>query len=511
MTNYREILRLRSLGLNNSQISQSAAISRPTVIATVQRAAVLGLDWRAVEGLSDKELAEKLIPPGIAKLGYKMPDYEQVHRELAKPGVTQELLWMEYSEKCRAAGEIPYQLTQFKTYYRAYVAKTKATMHIQRKPGELMEADWAGQTSHLVDPDTGEVLDAFVFVAALPYSGYAYAEAFMTQNQEAWIAAHVNSFNFYGGVAKILVPDNLKTGVIKNTSAEVQLNRTYQELAEHYATAIIPARVRAPRDKATVEGTVGDVSTFILATIRNQTFFSLKELNDAIREKLHAFNHKSFQKKEGSRATWFAEERAFLIPLPRNAYEMSTWKKATVAFNYHINVDKHYYSVPFNYIKRVVDIRLTKNIVEVFLEGTRLCSHARLYGYELYSTKEEHMPLNHQQYLNWNGDRFRKWAEKIGQNTSTVVGSILAGYKVEQQGYLACMALLKLSDKYTSERLESACAKALHYTPRPNYKSIQTILKSGIDKLVEEQIKSDAPSGFGYTRGADYYKGGGGQ
>jgi hypothetical protein len=348
-------------------------------------------------------------------------------------------------------------------------------------------------------------------VAALPYSGYAYAEAFMTHNQESWIMAHVNAFNFYGGVARILVPDNLKTGVIKNTRTELQLNRTYQELAEHYGTAVIPTRVRTPKDKATVEGTVGSVSTFILAAIRNQTFFSLKELNHVIHEKLRAFNHRPFQKKEGCRASWFAEERIHLAPLPRNVFEMSAWKKATVAFNYHIGVDDHYYSVPFDYIKRVVDVRLTKNIVEVFFEGTRLCSHPRLYGRDLYSTKDEHMPPNHQQYVQWNGDRFRKWAEKIGQNTASVVEGILTGYKVEQQGYRACMALLKLSDKYSSERLESACTKALRYTPRPSYKSIQPILKSGVDKAEEEPAKSDAPSDFGFTRGAGYYKKGGGK
>jgi len=509
MTNHREILRLRGLGLNNSQIAQSAAISRPTVITTVQRATALGVDWRAAESLTDQELAEKLFPPGSGKPGYKMPDYEQIHRELARPGVTQELLWMEYCEKCRTAGEIPYQLTQFKTHYRSFALKTKATMHIQRKPGELMEVDWAGQTANFVDPDTGEVLDAFVFVAALPYSGYAYAEAFMFQNQEAWIAAHVNAFQFFGGVARILIPDNLKTGVIKNTRAEVQLNRTYQELAEHYSTAVIPTRVRAPKDKATVEGTVGTISTFILAAIRNQTFFSLKELNEVIRERLRAFNHKPFQKKEGSRATWFAEERASLLPLPRNVFEMSVWKKATVAFNYHILVDEHYYSVPFDYIKRVVDVRLTKSIVEIFFEGTRLCSHARLYGRDQYSTKEEHMPPNHQQYVQWDGGRFRKWAEKIGQNTAAVVEAILTGYKVEQQGYRACMALLKLSDKYTPERLEAACTKALQYTPRPSYKSIATILKSGIDK--DAAAAPEPPSDFGFTRGASYYKRGGGK
>jgi len=509
MTNHREILRLMSLGLNNSQIAQSAALSRPTVIATVQRAAALGLDWRAAESMTDKELAAKLFPDGSTKPGYKMPDYEQVHRELARPGVTQELLWMEYCEKCRATGEIPYQLTQFKTHYRAYVAKTKATMHIQRKPGEQCEVDWAGQTAQLIDPDTGEVESAYLFVAALPYSGYAYAEAFMSMDQEAWCTAHVNAFTFFGGVARILVPDNLKTGVIKNTREEILLNRTYQELAEHYGTAIIPARVRSPKDKAVVEGTVGNLSTFILAVIRNQTFFTLRELNEVIRERLRNFNHRPFQKKEGSRATWFAEERSFLTPLPPNSFEMAMWKKATVAFNYHISVEGHYYSVPFDYIKRVVDVRLTPNTVEVIFEGTRICSHARLYGRNLYSTREEHMPPNHKQFVQWNGERFRSWAEKIGSNTAIVVEGILLGYKVEQQGFRACMALLKLSEKYSSERLEAACIKALRYTPRPNYKSIATILKSGADKADDVAVAPPTPDGFGFTRGADYYRRGG--
>lgn len=322
MTNYREILRLRNLGLNHSRIAESTGFSRPTVIAALQRAQAQGLDWQAAESLSDKELAQRLNPATGEKLSYKLPDYEYIHRELAKPGMTQQLLWFEYCDRCRAAGEIPYQLTQFKTHYREYVSKTKATMHIQRKPGELMEVDWAGQTAHLVDADTGELLDAYIFVAVLPYSGYAYAEAFVSQNQEAWITAHVNAYSFFGGVTRILTPDNLKTGVIKNTRSDLILNKSYQEMAEHYGTAIIPARVRSPKDKATVEGAVGNISSFVLASIRNQTFFTLRELNAVIREKLCAFNHKPFQKKDGSRATWFAEERTFLLPLPRNAYEL---------------------------------------------------------------------------------------------------------------------------------------------------------------------------------------------
>lgn len=509
MTDYREILRLASLGLNRTQIADSLGASRTTVIHALQRAAAQDLDWQTAESLSIRELSSKLFPNGNDTLVYQIPDYAYIHKEMAKPGMTQQLLWMEYCDRCRDSGKIPYQLTQFKKRYREYLTVTKATMHINRKPGELMEVDWAGQTAGIIDTDTGEIIPAYIFVAALPYSGYAYAEAFLSQNQEAWIAAHVNTYAYFGGVARILVPDNLKTGIIKHTRSEVVLNRSYHELAEHYGTAILPARVRTPKDKATVEGTVGIVSSYILAAIRNQKFFTLRELNAAIKERLHTFNHKPFQKKDGSRATWFAEERTILLPLPRNPFELAEWKTATVAFNYHIGVDEQYYSVPYEYIKRKVDVRLTRNVVEVFFEGTRICSHVRLRGRRgQYGTQTSHMPPNHKEYTQWNGERFRKWAAKIGESAAATVESILTGYKVEQQGYRACMALLKLAEQYTPERLEAACSKALTYTPRPSYKAIQTILKSGQDKISKESAASAVPSEFGFTRGADYYKGG---
>jgi transposase len=508
MTNYREILRLTSLGLNRSQVAESLSVSRTTVIHALQRASAQGLDWQSAEPLSDNELAERLFGQDGGKTGYKMPDYEYIHQEMSKPGVTQQLLWFEYCDQCRAAGEIPYQLTQFKKHYREHIVKTKATMHINRKPGEMMEVDWAGQTAFVVDANTGEAVDVYLFVSALPYSGYAYAEAFYSRDQEAWITAHVNAFEFYGGVARITVPDNLKTGVIKNTKTEVVLNRTYQEMAEHYGTAVIPARVRSPKDKATVEGVVGIVSSFILAAIRNQTFFTLRELNEVIRERLHALNHKPFQKKDGSRASLFSEERVSLLPLPRNHFEMASWKTAKVAFNYHIEVDEHFYSVPYEYIKRDVDVRITRNVVEVFLENMRICSHIRLYDRkDRYSTQDEHMPPSHKQYVQWDGERFRKWAAKIGAQTASVVDSILAGCKVEQQGYRSCMALLKLSDQHSQERLEAACAKALSYSPRPTYKAVQTILKSALDVPAEESASQPAASEFGFTRGSDYYGG----
>ena len=226
MTNYREILRLKSLGLSHSQISSSMGISRQTVVTVLQRTEEQELTYQSLAELSDKDLFKKLYPPGIWQVSYKMPDYGQVHREMAKSGVTLQLLWMEYCDQCRSANEIPYQLTQFKKYYREYVVKTKATMHISHKPGEIMEVDWAGQTAEVTDNETGEVITAYIFVAVLPYSGYAYVEASLSQDQEAWILAHVNAYRFFGGVSRILVSDNLKSGVIKNTRDEILLNKS---------------------------------------------------------------------------------------------------------------------------------------------------------------------------------------------------------------------------------------------------------------------------------------------
>ena len=248
MTDYREILRLQSLGFNNSQIAESMCVTRQTVITALQRATVLGLDWHTAEDMSDRDVAVKLLQSVVSKLSYKMPDFEYINREMSRPGVTLQLLWFEYCDKCRDSGEIAYQLTQFKQYYRDWSMKSNATMHINRKPGELLEVDWAGQTAAIVDTDTGTDIEAYIFVAALPYSGYSYVEAFLSRDQEAWTAGHVNAYNYFGGVTRILVPDNLKTGVTKHGKKEIILNRAYQEMAEHYGTAVIPTRIRKPKD-----------------------------------------------------------------------------------------------------------------------------------------------------------------------------------------------------------------------------------------------------------------------
>ena len=305
MTNYRQILRLHSLGLNKTQIAQSCGCSRTTVIQVIRRAEERCLSHPLPECISDKELSDMLFPQAVSKPEYKMPDYEYIHREMQKSGVTLNLLWLEYCETCRTADELPYQLTQFKKYYRDYTAKNNATMHLNHKPGEIMQVDWAGDTASVIDTDTGEIIPAYVFVSSLPYSGYAYVEAFFSMNQGCWTTAHVNAFRYFGGVTRILQCDNLKTGVDKHSKNEVRLNKSYAELAEHYNTAIVPCRVRSPKDKAMVEGTVGVISTFILAALRNRRFLSLQELNEAIQERLYEFNHKPFQKKDGSRASAF--------------------------------------------------------------------------------------------------------------------------------------------------------------------------------------------------------------
>jgi len=510
MTDYREVLRLASLGISKSRIAESMEVTRQTVVTALQRAVVQGVTWETAKGLSDHELALKLKAPTAGEgLARKLPDYEYVHKELVKPGVTQLLLWEEYCGRCRDSGEIPYSLTQFKTRYREFASIRMATMHIARRPGEIMEVDWAGQTAGIIDSDTGELVPVYLFVAALPYSGYAFCEAFTDMKTPSWIAGHVDAYTFFGGATKMLVPDNLKTGVTKNTNTELILNKTYQEMAEHYGTAVIPTRIRAPKDKATVEGVIGVVSTCILAAVRNEKYFSLRELNAEIRERLNAFNLKPFQKKDGSRFTLFSEERQFLIPLPSDNYEISEWRTATVQYNYHISVELMNYSVPFAYIRKRVDLRLTRSIVEVFFEGGRICSHQRLYGKTgQYSTFDEHMPPEHQEYVKWNGERFRSWAKKAGRHTETVVNAMLTGYRVEQQAYRGCMALLKLSDEYSKPRLESACERALFYTPRPGYKQILSILKSGQDALSLDAPKPQQHSEFNFLRGPDYYKGG---
>ena len=510
MTNYREILRLDSLRINHAQIARSTGHSRQTVVNVLRKAEQKSVSYDGVSKLSDKDLALIFTESGPAKLGYKMPDYDYVHKEMAKSGVTLGLLWVEYCEECRRCGELPYQSTQFNKYYADYAMKTNATLRINRKPGNALEVDWAGDTFFVTDPETGELLTAYVFVSALTYSGYSYVEAFYSMAMENWVTAHVNAYAYFGGATRLLIPDNLKTGVISNTRTQTLLNKTYQSLAEHYGTAVLPARVRAAQDKPVVERTVGIIETWIMAALRNGQFFSLLELNVAIKEKLEEFNTREFKKTEGSRQEKFNQEKPFLLPLPKHPFELSEWKVATVGRDYHIAYLGQYFSVPYKYIGKKVDLRITKNVIEIYYEGLRICSHRRPDGFQgKYNTDISHMPEKHQKYMEWNGERFRKWAEKTGPSTLAVVEYFLSSVKVEEQAYKTCNALLHLADKNGVERLESACAKVLSFTIRPSYKAVQSVLKSGMDILAKDapSEKKDPVLQYGFLRGAGYYGG----
>ena len=513
MTKYREILRLASLELTQQSIADSCNVSKKTVNRVLKKARELNISWPLDDNETDAVLAEKLFPSAKSKSvsDKRMPDYATLHKDLLRHGVSKKLLWTEYLEDCRQTGETPLMYSQFCYYFQQYEEKRRATMHINRKPGEQVEVDWAGDTTTIVDPDTGEILKVYVFVGVLSYSQYTYVEAFLDEKKGSWIKAHIHMFEFFGGVPKIVIPDNCKTAVVHNGGwRDQQINQTYQEMAEHYGTAIIPARVRSPKDKPNAEGMVGKISTWIIAALREEQFFSLVELNRAIREKLELFNSKLFQKKDGSRLSLFlGEEKPLLAPLPATRFELADWKQATVQFNYHISVDRMLYSVPYEYIKKKVDVRVTDTTIEIFYNNNRIASHRRLTGRPgQYDTILEHMPEDHQKYLEWNGDRFRKWAERIGINTQKVVNSILASKVVEQQSYRSCMGLLKLSEKYSEYRLEAACKKALSITASPSYKSIKNILVTGADKNESESSDTSAtPSkSHGITRGADYYR-----
>lgn len=512
MTPYREILRLTALGLSQRNIMQSIHVSQKTVVKVQRRAREMNLSWPLDESLTDVELGRQMFPKEPKQTPKKMPDFNYIRKELLRNGVNKKLLWTEYMEECRLSGEEPLMYSQFCYHIQQDEQKRHATMHIPRKPGEQIEVDWAGDPAYITDPDTGELTSAWLFVGVMTYSMYPYVEAFINEKQRAWITAHVHMYEYFGGVTRILVPDNTKTAVVHTGDWYTpELNTVYHEMAEHYNTAILPTRVRAPKDKPNAEGSVGVISTWITAALRNEQFFSLAELNRAIREKLEEFVHRPFQKKEGSRYEIFvAEELPLLAKLPATRYELVEWKTATVQFNYHISVDGMLYSVPYEFIKRKVDVRITDQVVEIFFNHNRIASHRRRYGRKgQYSTVTEHMPEDHQKYLEWNGDRFRKWAERIGSNTHKVVDAILTSTRIEQQSYRSCMGLLKLAEKYSPQRLEAACTKALSYTASPSYKSVKNILAAGRDqpdKAESESESAKSHNSHAITRGGDYYR-----
>lgn len=511
MKNYREILRLQALGYSQRNIAAGAKVSRNTVSDVLVRAEELHITWPLDDDVTNETLDELFHDSRKnSPTPYAVINYEYIYRELSKKGVTLTLLWQEYCETAYANGETPYMSTQFGDKYRRWARVTKATMRVTHKPGDTMQVDWAGGTIPYYDSVTGEEYKAYLFVAALPCSSYLYVEACTDMKIENWLMCHVHAYSYFGGVTRILVPDNLKTGVTANTRYETQLNQSYQELAEYYGTAIVPARVRKPQDKGLVEKSVGFSTTWITAALRDCKFFSFSEVQKAVAERLEFINTKSFQKRPGCRReAYLAEEKEFMLPLPKYPYEPSVWKQQTVGNDYLISDGLNKYSVPFDLIGEQVQIRLTRDLVEVYFKGSRMTSHKRLEKFSVKPVvKPEHMPDNHRKYLDFNADEFKVWAKNVGASTEKIVRYFLSSGNAEEQGYKSCVSLTKLEKRYGKRKLEGACERMLAFSSSPSVRTIATLLKN--DKpSADDASKPDNSNKYGITRGAAYWKKGG--
>lgn len=424
MIHYRRILELHGEGLSLRAIAASTGHARQIITEVVQTAEKKGLGFPLDEEMNDQWIEEFLFPEKSMKASGRQPiDFDYIHKELAKPNVTLSLLHYEYEAQSRANNQVPYSYRSFIRYYSQYAQKHKATLRIRRKPGEIMEVDWAGSTAFIIDRDTGEKIKAYVFVATLPCSQLSYAEATLSMDLQAWIHAHIRTYEYIGGVTQIVVPDNLKTGVTKHTAKELILNPTYKEMTNHYNTIVMPARVRSPKDKPSVEGSVGTISTWIIAALRHTQCFSLEELNEELWKKLEEFNRRPFTRKEGCRFSAFEEEEEFaLSPLPSTPYQISEWRTAKVRPDYHISVDSMFYSVPYEYIHQQVDVKISEDVIVIYFNHMWLTSHKRLYGkFGQLSTVHEHMPDHHKLFVDQTPEIAVAWAESIGPSTLRIV------------------------------------------------------------------------------------------
>jgi transposase len=505
MRKIKEVLRLCwGHGLSKRKAARSCGISRPAVDEYLRRAAAAGLAWPLPAELDDGTLERLLFPatPPLAAPARGLPDWSTIQRELKRKGVTLFLLWQEYRE-CHPHG---YQYSRFCERYRAWQGQLDVVMRQDHRAGEKLFVDYAGQTVAVVDRATGELRAAQIFVAVLGASNYTYAEATWTQGLPDWIGSHMRCFRYLGGVPEIVVPDNLRSGVAKAHRYEPDTNPTYQDMACHYGVAVVPARVRRPRDKAKVEAGVLVVERWILAVLRQRTFFSLAELNAAIRELLEQLNARPFKKLPGSRRTHFEQlDRPALRPLPAAPYVYAEWKKVRAHIDYHVEVDGHYYSVPHALIKKQLDLRVTHSTLECFYRGNRVASHRRSEQKGRHTTVPDHMPEAHRQAGAWSPERLARWAAKTGPATEQLILNVLSARQHPQQAYRSCLGILRLGKAYGDERLEAACCRALILGSH-SYKSIESILRHGLDQQpLTEHDELALPEDHDNIRGPSYY------
>ena len=510
MRKTREVLRLYfDLKLGQRQVARSANVSQSTVHEYLERFTATGLSWPLPAEMSESELEAKLFPadPGKGarcKTERPLPDFAHIHEELqGHKHTTRQLLWEEY----RAAQPDGYGYTRFCYLYQRWKQQRDVVLRQEHRAGEKLFVDWAGTTIPIYDPQSGEVRQASLFVAVLGASNYTYAEANENQQMVAWIGAHVRAFEYFGGLPQLVVPDNTKTGVAKPCRYEPDLNPTYQEMAAHYGVGVLPARPRKPRDKAKVEVGVQIAERWIIAALRHRKFFSLAELNSAIRELLEKLNQRPFKKREGSRQSLFLEvERAALRPLPTERFDLSVWSQAIVNIDYHVQFERSFYSVPYHLARQTVEVRSTPTTIEIFHKGQRVASHLRARKSYTAVTNPEHRPASHRAHLDWPPSRMIQWARTVGPHTAEIVEKILEAFPHPEMGYRSCLGIIRLGQRYPATRMEAAAERAL-LTGAVSYKSLESILRRRLDQQPLNPPPTAPPlSGHDNIRGAAYFE-----
>ena len=509
MNKIKDVLRLRyHAALSIRQIATSLNLSTGAVSKYLKRAQQVGLSWPLPGELTDKALNDLLQPPRTAPsttIEFSEPDFKALQQELKRKGMTLQLLWEEYAQ---ANPKAHYRYSRFTVLYRRWNQKQKLSMRQTHRAGEKLFVDYCGPTVPVINPETGEVRQAQVFVAVMGASSYTYAEATWSQSLPDWIGSNVRCFEFLGGVPEVVVPDNLRSAVTKACRYEPDLNPTYHQLALHYDIAVIPARPYKPKDKAKAEAGVQLVERWILMRLRKQQFFTLAELNLAIKDLLKSLNQRPFKKLPGSRVSQFnAIDRPALRSLPADPFDYREVKKARVHLDYHVEYAGHYYSVPYQLVKEEVTLYVGEKSVQIFFQQQQVALHPRSFQQGGHTTDVKHMAKAHRKHQEWSPTRFMTWAHKIGVKTAEVIDYQLTSRRHPEHGYRACLGLLKLAKQYGDERLEAACQRAL-YIHAPNYKNIKSILKNGLDRvpLQAEPIDSDTPAQHDNVRGADYYQ-----
>jgi transposase len=506
MRKIREVLRLSAMGLAQHQIARSCSIVQSTVHKYLKLAQAAKLSWPLPEDLSDQKLDQLLFdqrPDPPSRRVHPPPDFGTIHQDLqSHKNVTLELLWQEY--KTSGGG---YGYSRFCDLYREWSRARKITLRQQHNPGERLFVDYAGDTIPIHNRDTGEIHPAAIFVAAMGFSSYTFAEATWSQALPCWIGSHIRAFEHFGGLPRIVIPDNPKTGVSRVCRYEPDLNPTYNEMAAHYGVAVVPARPRKPRDKAVVENAVQVTQRWIVAALRKRTFFSLSEVNQAIAELLVRLNHKPFRKREGTRASQFAAfDQPALRPLPTDRYEIGHWRKLRVELDYHVPAEGHFYSVPYQLVGQEVEIRLTAATVEIFHRGLRIASHPRSFVADQATTTPQHRPKAHQQYLEWTPSRLLSWAEAAGPHTAELFRQILAAKPHPEMGYRSCLGLMRLGGTHTIARLEAASARALHFGAY-SFASVESILRHHLESQPLPGVTEAQPAVAAHPniRGAAYF------